>query len=68
MEVSGHIHTHPALCLVKEPPKCLLDMRMGGPQGLSECYREEKNLAFAGNQTLAIQTVILTELVRNDMF
>jgi hypothetical protein len=61
--------SHPS-CLTpgERTRKYLLDRRMGGPQSLLECYREEKNLAFAGNQTLVIQTTILTELVRKDIF
>jgi hypothetical protein len=34
-----------------------LDMRLTKPQNRSECCGEEKNLAFAGNQTAAVEPV-----------
>jgi hypothetical protein len=38
-------------------PRYRLDRRLGGPQSWSGCCGEEKNLAPAGKQTLAIQLV-----------
>jgi hypothetical protein len=40
-----------------ESPRCPLDRRFGGPQYRSAHYGEEKNLAFAGNQTPVVQPV-----------
>jgi hypothetical protein len=56
MEVGGQIHAHATL-LLRQEPQYPLGGRLGGPQSQSGCYREEKNLAPAWNQTLAVQPI-----------
>jgi hypothetical protein len=56
MEVSGQLHV-PAALLLRKEPKYPLDGRLGEPQTQSGCYGEEKNLAPAKNQTLAVQPI-----------
>jgi hypothetical protein len=41
MELSGQLHALVALTLGKHP-RCLLDRRLGGPQGRSGRYEEEE--------------------------
>jgi hypothetical protein len=56
MKVSGQLHA-PAALLLRKEPQYPLDGRLGGPQGQSGCYGEEKNLAPARNQMLAVQPI-----------
>jgi hypothetical protein len=57
MEVNGQLHAPTALPLGKSP-RYPLDRKLSGPRSRSELYGEEKNLASAGNGTLAIKPVV----------
>jgi hypothetical protein len=53
--MSGQFHAPVDLYPRKEPPGYPLDRRLGGPQGESGRFGEEKSLALTGNRTLAVQ-------------
>jgi hypothetical protein len=62
IEVICRFHA-PALFPLGKSPEYPLDGRLGEPQSSTGRCEEEKNLAFAGNRTLAVQPVpISTEL------
>jgi hypothetical protein len=52
MEVSRQFHVLATLPPEKEPL-----VRLSGPQNQSEGYGEKKNIAYVGNQTLAVQLI-----------
>jgi hypothetical protein len=55
MEERGQLHDLTALPLGKSSPKYPLIRSLGAPHSSSEHFGEEKNLAPAGNWTLAVQ-------------
>jgi hypothetical protein len=67
MEMSGHLHalgTFPQ----GNRPWYSLDRRLGGPQSQSGSCGEDKSLAPAGNQTLAIQPVACRYAEQSQLF